>query len=674
MPSRPSNQIKPGTAVAGVAALAVAAGMYRSNNQPGREPWDPTRDRLVDYDYIVVGGGAAGCVVASRLAEDPDVRVLLLEAGGTDDIPESMTPGLFISLINSPEHDWLLRTVPQRHCHNRVMPQPRGKLLGGSSSINAMMYHRGPHSDYDLWGRLGNAGWNYQECLKYFRKAERFNDPTLPRSHPRGPRTDRIPRPEWETFEEEYHGVDGPWQVSFHHMFDVAEAFIKANLALNVPQSKDFNGTTTIGVCRIQCFIQSDAIRSSSARAYLSPKSHVPGGGLDDQGRRRGHIRIVYYSHVERILVKNIRGTKVAVGVEFRDREGTAHTVCAVREVILSAGSYLSPVILQASGIGSPQPMIPFLHPLPGVGANMTDHLAVSTIFRVPDTCVTIGNSTTLLKMPAVRYEYKVHGRGVLSDNGVGAASFVRLEDIAPDFVEREKAAGTWQDPAAGPDSPHLEFIILAGYYRQAAQVKPKDKGAAYVTVTTVLLNPCSVGRVGIKTTPRSKSGGSSEAGSTAAQSPLVEPVLDPNYLADSFDLRALAEGFRFARKLMREMVKDPAVGEPTKEEVPGASVADDDDKAIHEFIRAEAATIFHPVGTCKMGPASDPMAVVDERLRVRGVDRLRVIDASIMPRVPAAHTTAPTIMVAEKGAEMIKEEWEDPVKKDGIRNVLSKL
>ncbi|KAG0252883.1 hypothetical protein DFQ27_007790 [Actinomortierella ambigua] len=658
----------PGTAVAGVAAIAVATSVYRSKSQQGREPWDPMRDRLVDYDYIIVGGGAAGCAVASRLAEDPDVRVLLLEAGGTDDIPESMTPGLFVSLIHSHEYDWRLRTVPQRHCNNREMLQPRGKLLGGSSAINAMMYHRGPHSDYNMWGELGNEGWNYQECLRYFRKAEGFNDPTLPRSHPRGPVTDRIPRPEYETFEAEYHGTDGPWQVSYHHLFDVSEAFIKANLALGVPQTQDLNGKTTIGVCRVQSFIQRDAIRSSSARAYLSPKSHVPGGGLDDQGRPRGYIRIVHYAHVERILVKTLRGTKVAVGVEFRDREGTAHKVCAVREVILSAGAYLSPAILLASGIGSPQPMIPFLHPLPGVGANMTDHLSVSVIFRGSDTCTTMGTSTSFLNMPRTRYEYQVHGRGPLSDNGVGSASFMRLEDIAPDFVKREKAAGTWQDKASGPDSPHLEFIILAAYYRQCAEIKPKDAHAPYITISVVLLNPCSVGRIGIKTSPRPKNSDGS------AQPPLVEPVLDPNFLAESFDLRALTEGFRFARKLARQMMKDPAVGQPSKEVVPGDSVADDDDKAIHEFIRAEATTIFHPVGTCKMGPASDTMAVVDERLRVRGMDRLRVIDASIMPSVPAAHTTAPTIMLAEKGADMIKEDWEDPIKKDGIRNTLSKL
>ncbi|KAG0222342.1 hypothetical protein BGW41_006063 [Actinomortierella wolfii] len=668
MSQRANQHLKTGGAIAGLTALTLAVDAARSKHKPGREPWNPARDRLVDYDYIVVGGGAAGCVVASRLAEDPDIRVLVLEAGGSDDVALSMTPAFYAKLINHPEYDWRLRTVPQRHCNNREMLQPRGKLLGGSSAINAMMYHRGPHCDYDMWGQLGNEGWNYQECLKYFRKSENFDMSTLTSIRPQGPGTDSTAPPEPKMIEPEYHGIEGPWQVSYRNQLGFCDVFFKANLALNVPYCKDYNGATTIGVSHTPAFIQRDGVRSSAARAFLSSKSHVPGGKPDAQNRLRGHIRIVYHAHVQRVLVKSLRGAKVATGVEFRDKDGV-HKVCAVREVILSAGAFLSPVILLASGIGSPQPTIPFIHPLPGVGANLTDHLAVSVIARAPATCKTLSSEMAFFKKPKLYYDYYVHRRGLLASNNIGVASFVRLEDIAPDFVEREKAAGTWQDHSAGPDSPHLEFVVVAAHYRHCGMTKPKDPDSAYLTILVVLLNPCSVGRVGIKTAPRSKSDSK-----TTGTMPPVEPELDPNYLAESFDLRALTEGVRFARKLMREMSNHPAVGGPCKEVVPGEDIADHDDKALHKFIRGDAETLFHPVGTCKMAPESDPMSVVDERLRVRGIDRLRVIDASIMPRVPAAHTTAPSIMIGEKGADMIKEEWEDPSRMDTLHNTLSKL
>ncbi|KAF9918056.1 hypothetical protein BGZ65_012631, partial [Modicella reniformis] len=258
--------------------------------------------------------GSAGCVVASRLAEDPCVKVLVLEAGYSDEITSSMMPAAFILNIDGAT-DWQFKTTSQVHVNGRIMKQPRGKLLGGSSSINAMMYHRGPPSDYDEWESFGNPGWSYKECLPYFKKSEGFNHPDLPRGHPKGPLTNRVRKPMYETHDPEYHGTEGPWQVTFHHLFGSSEGFIRANLAEGVKFNKDFNGESTLGVNRIQTFIQRDAVRSSLSRAFLKSKEIVPGGG------KRGMIRVVYGADIRRVLVQMRKGVKMAYGAEFVDHK-----------------------------------------------------------------------------------------------------------------------------------------------------------------------------------------------------------------------------------------------------------------------------------------------------------------------------------------------------------------
>ncbi|KAG0292424.1 hypothetical protein BGZ98_002580, partial [Dissophora globulifera] len=267
-------------AVGAAAAGGLAGAVYLNkqlNQDPNRRPWDPRVDFQTHYDYVILGGGTAGCVLASRLTEDPNINVLILEAGSTDDIPGSMTPMTYAQVWRT-ESDWNLTTVPQTHALGRVMDQPRGKLLGGSSSINAMMYHRGPASDYDEWGSLGNQGWSYEECLRYFKKAEGFNDPNLPVGHPKGPLTNRVRYPQYEEFEPEFHGTDGPWQVTYHHLFGAMSNFIKASMAEGIPFNKDFNGASTLGVNRVQTFIQRNAVRSSAARAYLGRDRLFDGG------------------------------------------------------------------------------------------------------------------------------------------------------------------------------------------------------------------------------------------------------------------------------------------------------------------------------------------------------------------------------------------------------------
>ncbi|KAG0274211.1 hypothetical protein BGZ95_009999 [Linnemannia exigua] len=642
--------------VVGAAMLGAAAGAHylnkKRNEDPTRKPWDANTDYQMHYDFIVLGGGTAGCVLASRLAEDPKINVLVLEAGYSDNFSASMRPAMISSLWFT-DVSWNLTSVPQVHAYGRVMNQPRGKLLGGSSSINAMMYHRGPASDYDEWGTLGNEGWSYKECLYYFKKSEGFNDPNLPVGHPQGPLTNRIRKPQYEEFEPEYHGTDGPWQITYHHLWGASEGFIRGNIAAGVPFNKDFNGSSTLGTNRVQTFIQRDAIRSSAARAYLGPDRLLKDGKPRTD---RGNIRIVYGAHIVRILVQNSRGTKVAIGAEFLDANHQMHRVMAVKEVLLSAGTFGSPHILLASGIGpSPHPTIPHVHTLPGVGMNLADHLGVPINFRCPPTAQIFG-ARHFYDIPKVLLEYGFKGTGPLSSQGCEAVCFVRLEDIAPEFVAREKANGTWRDRASGPMSPHAEVLFAPAYVRHHMKERKPD-GAKYYSLIGLLLNPISSGTVKISDVKDGK----------------IETLIDPNFFEDAFDTRVMVEIMRFIRRVGEKMRLDPACG--GIEYNPGVkNVPSDDDAKLQEYVKMHSSVYYHPTSTCRMGPASDLLAVVDARLNVYGVERLRVVDASIMPKIPAAHTCAPTIMIAEKAADMIKEDWAEETSRVGDVPVQSKL
>ncbi|KAG0377707.1 hypothetical protein BGX24_005595 [Mortierella sp. AD032] len=623
------------------ARISKVSQILKFGPQEGKAPWDHHKDTLVSYDYIVLGGGAAGSVVASRLAEDPAVNVLVLEAGYTDEIFASRVPSAYNVLFGS-DADWNYETVPQTHAGNRTLMQPRGKILGGCSSINAMMYHRGPASDYDEWESLGNPGWSFNQCLPYFKKSEGFNDPNLPSDHPHGPLTNRVRFPELETFDPEAHGTEGPWQVTFHHLFQLSKQFIVAGQAEGIPFNKDFNGESTLGVNRIQTFIQRDGVRSSLSRAFLRSKDVVPGGAKYG----RGTVRVVFGADAKRILFQVKRGVKMAAGIEFVDHNNVRRRVMATREVLLCAGAFGSPQLLLASGLGpSPQPSIPHFHTLAGVGANLQDHLGISAVFRARDRLATFNSQYSAFNSIKSLFSYVTSGTGPLTCQLGEGVIFVRLEDIAPEWVAQEKANGTYQERASGPGSPHLEVIILPGYVRRHGTILASDF-KSYFTVTALLLNPCSAGSFKIATQP-TKSGNGVE----------VKGVVDPNYLAESFDARALIQGLKFIRRIARRLNEDPEVG--AREEFPGeADVPDRDDKVLEKYVREYSETYYHPVGTCKMGPASDKMSVVDHRLNVHGVERLRVIDASVMPKLVAAHTCAPTVMIAERAADFIKEDW----------------
>ncbi|KAF9931055.1 hypothetical protein FBU30_010884 [Linnemannia zychae] len=617
-----------------------AASFFKYHAQPGKAPWDQSKDTSVNYDYVVLGGGTAGSVIASRLAEDPTVNVLVLEAGYSDEVLQSRTPILFNTLFQS-ESDWNYETLPQSHAGNRIMMQPRGKLLGGCSAINAMMYHRGPGSDYDEWESLGNPGWSFKECLPYFKKSEGFNDPNLPSSHPRGPLTNRVRFPELETFDPEAHGTEGPWQVTFHHLFPASSRFITASQAEGVPFNKDFNGESTLGVNRIQTFIQRDGVRSSLSRAFLRSEDVVPGGK-----NGRGTVRVVFGANVKRILFQVKRGVKTATGVEFVDHNNVRRRVMAIREVLLCGGAFGSPQLLLASGVGpSPQPFIPHFHTLAGVGANLQDHIGLAVVFRARDRCKTINQQYGSYQSLKSMFNYVVNSTGPLTTQLGEGVIFSRLEDFAPEWVAQEKANGTYQERASGPESPHIEFIFLPGYVRRHGTIVAPDF-KNYFTIVALLMNPCSSGTFKIETKTTGKNGNVD-----------VKGIVDPNYFAESFDARVLAQAVKFMRKIGRRLNDDPEVG--GREVFPGEStVPDSNDVALTKYAREYAETYYHPTGTCKMGPAWDKMSVVDNRLNVHGIERLRVIDASVMPKLVAAHTCAPTVMIAERAADFIKEDW----------------
>ncbi|KAF9104861.1 hypothetical protein BGX29_001121 [Mortierella sp. GBA35] len=647
---------RPGLIKSGLAGLNNFA--YLTNlPEEGKGTWNHVKDSQQHYDYVILGGGSAGCVLAARLAEDPKVKVLVLEAGYTDDIPASKMPAVYLLTVDSPT-DWQFVTTPQVHAGNRVMKQPRGKALGGTSAMNAMIYHRGPASDFDEWAALGNPGWSYKDVLPYFKKSEGFNDPDLPSTHPRGPQTSRVRKPVYETHDPKYHNAEGPWQVSYHHLFGSSEGFIRANVAEGVPFNKDFNGESTMGVNRFQTFIQRDAVRSSLARAFLKPKGVVPGGGP------RGVIRVVYGALIQCILTHTRKGVKMAYGAEFLDDKNVLRRVVAMREVLLCSGAFGSPHLLLASGIGpSPQPSIPHFHTLKGVGANLADHLGIGVVFRARDRCHTVQQDLAYRRALFSLLNYGIRGVGGLTSQIGESANFVRLEDIAPEFVAREKARGTYQERASGPDSPHIEVIFAPFYVRKHGTVMAPD-GKIYYTLIALLLNPCSSGTVTIR--PKTKAGKSgnnnnnktvSAAAGARDTIPEMETVVDPNYFSDSFDARVMAESVKFMRRLARRMNDDPEMG--GREVFPGESqVPDHDDQALEKFVRESAETYYHPTSTCKMGPASDPLTVVDPRLNVYGVERLRVVDASVMPKIPAGHTCSPSVMIAEKAADLIKEDW----------------
>jgi choline dehydrogenase len=519
------------------------------------------------YDYVIVGAGSAGCVLASRLTEDPNTRVLLLEAGGTASAREVRIPAAFSKLYKTVV-DWNYSTEPEPCLHNRKLYWPRGKMIGGSGSMNAMIYIRGNPCDYDDWAGLGNDGWGFQDVLPYFKKSERQ-----------------------ERGASEYHGASGSLSVAdLRRVNPLTRSFLAAAKELGIPANSDFNGATQDGAGLYQV-TQMAGQRHSTADAYLTP------------AQARENLTVLTHAQATEIVVENHR----AVGIEYLLLGSAIETALAEREVILTGGAVNSPQLLLLSGIGPADEIrrvgIHVVHDVPGVGKNLQDHLMVSVGYLCKKP-VSMANAESLRNF----LRYLVFKRGPLVSNVAEAGIFSRTR--------------------AGLCEPDLQLLFGPAYYVNHGLTPRKEHCFGFgPTVVT----PESRGSISLK-----------------SANPLEPPAIRANYLSAPADMRVIVEGVKLSRQLAHAKSFELYRG---GELHPGLSVQSDEE--IAKFVRAEAETLYHPVGTCKMG--NDSMAVVDATLRVHGIDGLRVADASVMPRIPSGNTNAPTIMIAEKAADLIR-------------------
>ncbi len=521
----------------------------------------------MEFDYVIAGAGSAGCVVAARLSEDPATKVLLLEAGPPDRKLMVNVPAGFSRLFKT-ERDWNYATVPQDQLRGRELYWPRGKTLGGSSSINAQMWVRGNRRDYDAWAELGNRGWAFEDVLPLFLRIEDTARGALP-----------------------LRGVGGPVHVADLREPNVAtRAFVEAACELGLPRCPDVNGPEQEGVDHVQV-TQRRGRRWSAARAYLQPASG------------RANLAVLTGAHVTRVVLDGDR----AVGVEYA-RQGHREVAHARAEVILAGGTVNSPQLLMLSGIGPADQLaalgIPVAVDLPGVGQNLQAHLAAGIVVACPQPC-TLASAESAANL----MRFLVLHRGPLTSNVAEALAFVRVD--------------------AGAPAPDVELLFApAPFIEHGLRRWP---GHA-ITVGAVLLQPRSVGAVSLR-----------------AADPFAPPLLQPAYLSDpdGDDLRVMVEGLKLAAATLRTRALAPFVGDPVE---PRRLPLDEAELADH--VREKAETLYHPVGTCRMGV--DALAVVDPELRVRGVSGLRVADASVMPRIIRGHTHAPATLIGERAADLV--------------------
>lgn len=530
----------------------------------------------MQFDYIIVGAGSAGCVLANRLSADPTVSVLLLEAGGPDKKLEIHIPAAY-SKLNRSDVDWAYWTEPQKHVLDRKIFLPRGKTLGGCSSTNAMAYVRGNRADFDEWAMLGNAGWSYEEVLPYFTRSEHN-----------------------EQIDNAYHGKDGELNVTFAQRYrtPAADAFVRACVETGLPENNDYNGVEQLGAGLFQFTIK-DQKRHSAATAFLKPTLGRP------------NLKVITKALTRQILIENDR----AVGVEFFTGATTTQKAYANKEVVVSAGSFNSPQLLMLSGIGEADELkkhgIAVKKELPGVGKNLQDHLflSVSSLATIP----LANNELSIKNQLLALVQYGLFKKGPLTISPLEAVAFLKITD-SPDPVDFQY---------------HFSPIHLGNdYVGDLYDITTFPLTGGY-TILPTLLKPQSRGYVGLRS-------------SNAADTPLIQP----NFLSAEEDVATLLKGTKEAIKVM----ESEAFGQLRKEII--APPDRSSDEAIILHIKKSLETVYHPVGTCKMG--LDEMAVVDEQLRVRGIDGLRVVDASIMPRIIAGNTNATAIMIGEKGADLI--------------------
>ena len=530
----------------------------------------------MEFDFIVVGAGSAGCALANRISADARYTVALVEAGPADRNPWIHVPIGYFRTMGNPKTDWQYRTEQDAGIAGRAIAWPRGRVLGGSSSINGLLYVRGQPQDYDHWAQLGCTGWGWDSVLPLFKRSETWHG----------------------AHDGDLRGTDGPLSVQDSRLTrEIVDTWIDAAEAAGYKRTPDYNGEDQEGVGYFQLTMKKGR-RCSSAVAYLNPIKH------------RQNLTIITNAQTEKVLIEEGCATGIRV-----NRGGTMETLHARREVILSAGAIGSPQILMLSGIGDPDALKPHgievLSAVPGVGKNLQDHLQARPVYKTNLSTINT-EANNIFKKGVMALQYALTQRGPMTMAASLGTGFLKTE-------------------------PHLETPDIQFHIQPWSADKPADGPHRFsaFTASVLQLRPESAGHISLNSANMND-----------------HPAIHPNYLATDLDCRTLVKGIQIARRIAQT---DPLRSHVTEEHAPGSEIAFDDEQGTLDWARRTAVTIYHPTGTCKMG--IDAMAVVDPQLRVRGVDRLRVADASIMPQIVSGNTNAPCIMIGEKAADLVLED-----------------